>query len=204
VSSSSTLILVIGILIATLLVIAGFVIPIFLTGGGRPRSSRPRAGTLSDSAANHLIMGVAYLFPPMDFSRSRGSVHRRMERAFQRVDAVDPYAAPRRIGSALLQAGFVDTQPALPPAAEPAEPWAPGETESLWSSSVGEPESIWSPSEPESIPPPARPQADLPPPPAEAGPIWAHAEPDAEFGPGADEPEGQKYDRLGHEQRDDE
>lgn len=198
-SSSSTLILVIGILIATLLVIAGFVIPIFITGGGRSRP-RPRSRRLADSPANYLIMGAAYLFPPLDFTRSRGSVQRRLERAIQRVDVVDPYAAPRRIGSALLQAGFVDTQTSLPPAAEPAEPWAPGEPETLWSSGVSEPESIWSPSAPESMSPPAEPQADLPPQPAEGGPIWAHAEPDAEFGPNTAEPEGQTFDRLGNEQ----
>jgi hypothetical protein len=199
VSSSSTLILVIGILIATLLVIAGFVIPIFITGGGRSRP-RPRARRLADSPANYLIMGAAYLFPPLDFTRSRGSVQRHLERAIQRVDVVDPYAAPRRIGSALLQAGFVDSQTSLPPAAEPEEPWAPGEPESLWSSGGSEPESIWSSAEPESTSPPAQAQADLPPQPADAGPIWAHAEPDAEFGPNTAEPEGQKFDRLGNEQ----
>ena len=198
-SSSSTLILVIGILIATLLVIAGFVIPIFITGGGRSRP-RPRARRIADSPANYLIMGAAYLFPPLDFTRSRGSVQRRLERAIQRVDVVDPYAAPRRIGSALLQAGFVDTQTSLPPAAEPEEPWAPGEPESLWSSGHSEPESIWSTSEPESMSPPVEPRADVPPQPPEAGPIWAHAEPDAEFGPNTAEPEGQKFDRLGNEQ----
>jgi hypothetical protein len=199
VSSSSTLILVIGILIATLLVIAGFVIPIFITGGGRSRP-RPRARRLADSPANYLIMGATYLFPPLDFAQSRGSVQRRLERAIQRVDVVDPYAAPRRIGSALLQAGFVDTQTSLPPAAEPEEPWAPGEPESLWSSGHSEPESIWSTSEPESMSPPVEPRADVPPQPPEAGPIWAHAEPDAEFGPNTAEPEGQKFDRLGNEQ----
>ena len=198
-SSSSTLILVIGILIATLLVIAGFVIPIFITGGGRSRP-RPRARRIADSPANYLIMGAAYLFPPLDFTRSRGSVQRRLERAIQRVDVVDPYAAPRRIGSALLQAGFVDTQTSLPPASEPEEPWAPGEPETLWSSGASESASIWSPAEPESMSPAAEPQADLPPQPAEAGPIWAHAEPDAEFGPNTAEPEGQKFDRLGNEQ----
>jgi hypothetical protein len=199
VSSSSTLILVIGILIATLLVIAGFVIPIFITGGGRSRP-RPRARRLADSPANYLIMGATYLFPPLDFAQSRGSVQRRLERAIQRVDVVDPYAAPRRIGSALLQAGFVDTQTSLPPAAEPEEPWAPGEPESLWSSGHSEPESIWSTSEPESMSPPVEPRADVPPQPPEAGPIWAHAEPDAEFGQNTAEPEGQKFDRLGNEQ----
>jgi hypothetical protein len=198
VSSSSVLILVIGILVATLLVIAGFLIPIFLTSPGRPRS-RPRARASADTPGSHLIMGFAYLFPPLDFSRRRGSIQGRMERAFQRVDAVDPYAAPRRIGSALLQAGFVDTEAQLPPAAEPAEPWAPGEAETLWSSGAGEQESTWSPPESESIRP-VKPETDVPPQPVEPGPIWAQAEPEAEFGPETAEPGGQKFDQGGHEQ----
>jgi hypothetical protein len=203
VSSSSLLILVIGILVATLLVIAGFVIPIFLAGGARPRS-RPRARSFSDTPAGHLIMGVTYLFPPIDFSRSRGSVQRRMERAFQRVDVVDPYAAPRRIGSALLQAGFVDTETELPPAIEPEEPWV-GEAESLWSSGAAEPESSWSADESESTWQSHKPDTAVPPQPAESGPIWAQAEPEAEFGPQAAEPDRQTFDRPGHEQsRDDE
>ncbi len=110
-NSRSVLILVIGILIAILLVMAGFVIPIFLTGGagsGRPRS-RPRTRVFADSPAGHLIVGFSYLYPRIDFARSRGSVQRRMRRAIQRVDAVDPYSGARRIGSALLQAGLIDT-----------------------------------------------------------------------------------------------
>ena len=69
-NSSSVLILVIGILIAILLVIAGFVIPIFLTGGagsGRPRS-RPRTRVFADSPAGHLIVGFSYLYPRIDFA----------------------------------------------------------------------------------------------------------------------------------------
>ena len=67
-NSSSVLILVIGILIAILLVVAGFVIPIFLTGGagsGRPRS-RPKTRVFADSPAGHLIVGFSYLYPRID------------------------------------------------------------------------------------------------------------------------------------------
>jgi hypothetical protein len=200
VSSSSVLILVIGILVATLLVIAGFLIPIFLTGGGRPRS-RPRARKLADSPASHLMMGVAYLFPPLDFSRSRGSVQRRMARAFQRVDAVDPYSAPRRIGTALMDAGLVDT-PTQMPASEPEPEWEPGQSEGVWSTSADEPETLWSSDEAEPGLP-STPERRLPPQPSESGPIWAAAEPDAEFGSGTAEPGG-STDRPGHEQSRDE
>jgi hypothetical protein len=201
VSRSSVLILIIGIVVATLLVVAGFVIPIFLSGAGRPRS-RPRTRRFADSPANHLMIGIAYLLPPLDFRPSRGSVHRRMARAFQRIDAVDPYAAPRRIGSALLDAGFVDTATSLP-ASEPELDWEPGRSEAVWSPSADEPESIWSPGEIERQSP-AAPETGVPPRPVESGPIWAHAEPEAEFETGTEEPEGSRFDRPGHEQSRDE
>jgi hypothetical protein len=201
VSSSAELILLIGILVAALLVIAGFLIPIFLGGAGRPRS-RPGTRRFADSPANHLIIGVAYLLPPLDFSRSRGSVQRRMARAFSRIDSVDPYSAPRRISSALLDAGFVDTPTQLP-AAEPQLEWEPGESEAVRSPDTDQPESIWSPDE---MPPrsPATPETDVPPQSAGSGPIWAHAEPEAEFGAGTDETDDSRFDRHRHEQSRDE
>ncbi len=196
-STSSALILVIGILVATLLVIAGFVIPIFLAGGPRPRS-RTGAGSISNTPASHLIAGVAYLFPPLDFSRSRGSVQRRMARAFQRVDAVDPYAAPRRIGTALLDAGLVDTPTTLPSSAEPTLEWEPGRSEAILTPSAEEPDSIWSRPETASGLSAASEMGVLPQP-AESGPIWADAEPDAEFGSGSADPGSSRFDQPDHE-----
>ena len=199
-SSSSILILVIGILIATLLVIAGFVIPIFLTGGMHPRS-RPRV--FSDSPAGHLIMGFGYLYPPITFTRSRGSVHRRMERAFQRIDAVDPYAPGRRIGEALMEAGFVESTPEVPPATEAEPAWAPEDPEVPWRPGEIETQSAWSPTDAESIWQPGEPDADAAQHPAEPGAVWAQAEPDAEFPSDAMEP-GSRFDRRTHEQSRDE
>jgi hypothetical protein len=46
-------------------------------------------------------------------------VHERLARAFARIDAVDPHAAPRRIGEAMVQAGLAEA-PATPPPARPA------------------------------------------------------------------------------------
>jgi hypothetical protein len=201
VSNSSVLILVIGILLATLLVIAGFLIPVFLTSPGRPRS-RPRTRKLADSPASYLIMGVAYLFPPLDFTRSRGSIQHRMARAFQRVDAVDPYAAPRRIGSALLDAGLVDTPTQLP-GSELDPEWDPGRSEAVWSPSADVPEILWS-SENTEPGLPAAPERRGSPQPSESGPIWADAEPDAEFGSGSPEAGGSRFDRPDHEQSRDE
>jgi len=194
VNDRSVLILVIGILIAIVLVVAGFVIPIFLTGGAGSRrpGSRPRTRVFADSPAGHLIVGFGYLYPQIDFVRSRGSVQRRMRRAIQRVDAVDPYTGARRIGSALLQAGLVD--PGLPsPAEEEGVAWSSPEAESSWTPGTDEPEAIWEPSEPVVQPP--TPIDDVPGLPSGAEGIWTQAEPEAEFPAPFDEPEASSFDR---------
>jgi hypothetical protein len=194
VNDRSVLILVIGILIAIVLVVAGFVIPIFLTGGAGSRrpSPRPRTRVFADSPAGHLIVGFGYLYPQIDFVRSRGSVQRRMRRAIQRVDAVDPYTGARRIGSALLQAGLVD--PGLPsPAEEEGVAWSSPEAESSWTPGTDEPEAIWEPSEAVVQPPTTI--DDVPGLPSGAEGIWTQAEPEAEFPAPFDEPEASSFDR---------
>jgi hypothetical protein len=77
------------------------------TGGtGAPRW-RPEA-----SPPGSLLKGVGYLFGSRrTFRRSHG-VTGRFERAVGRIDKVDPFAAPRRIGLAMVQAGLVD-EPSL-------------------------------------------------------------------------------------------
>lgn len=198
-NSRSVLILVIGILIAILLVIAGFVIPIFLTGGagsGRPRS-RPRTRVFADSPAGHLIVGFSYLYPRIDFAPSRGSLQRRMRRAIQRVDAVDPYTGARRIGSALLQAGLVDNG-TPPPTEEEGVAWTSPEAEVLWPAEANDPDSMWEPSEGGPQPPPT--MAEEPRWPAGSEGIWTHAEPEAEFPAAFEEPEASSFDRPRDEQ----
>ena len=198
-NSRSVLILVIGILIAILLVIAGFVIPIFLTGGGgsgRPRA-RPRTRVFADSPAGHLIVGFSYLYPRIDFARSRGSLQRKMRRAIQRVDAVDPYSGARRIGSALLQAGLVDNG-TPPPTEEERVAWTSPEEEALWPPEANDPDSMWEPSEAGPQPPPT--MIEEPRGPAGAEGIWTHAEPEAEFPAAFDEPGASSFDRPRNQQ----
>jgi hypothetical protein len=198
VNNRSVLILVVGILIAILLVIAGFVIPIFLTGGagsGRPRS-RPRTRVFADSPAGHLIVGFSYLYPRIDFARSRGSVQRRMRRAIQRVDAVDPYAGARRIGSALLQAGLIDNG-TPPPTEEEGVAWTSPEAEALWPPETNEADALWESSE--AVPPPPT-VVEEPQGPAGSEGIWTHAEPEAEFPAAYDEPGAYSFDRPPDEQ----
>jgi hypothetical protein len=198
VESSSVLILVVGILIAILLVLAGFVIPIFLTGGagtGRQAPSRPRPRRFADSPAGHLIVGFSYLYPRLDFARSRGSLQRRMQRAIRRVDSVDPYAAPRRIGSALLQAGLVDT--GTPPTTEePEVSWSDPGVEPPWPA-TDEPESMWESTEPEPRSPATGYDPNRPSP---TDGIWTQADPDAEFPSPTEDPGSGRFDRPGYEQ----
>jgi hypothetical protein len=197
VDSSSVLILVVGILIAILLVLAGFVIPIFLTGGagaGR-QTSQPRPRRFADSPAGHLIVGFSYLYPRIDFARSRGSLQRRMQRAMRRIDSVDPYAAPRRIGSALLQAGLVDT--GTPPTTEePEVTWSGPGVESPWPA-TDEPESMWDSGEPEPRSAATGYDANRPSP---TDGVWTQADPEAEFPSPTEDPEIGRFDRPGYEQ----
>ena len=196
-NSRSVLILVIGILIAILLVIAGFVIPIFLTGGAgssRPRS-RPRTRVFADSPAGHLIVGFSYLYPRLDFARSRGSVQRRMRRAIQRVDAVDPYSGARRIGSALLQAGLVDDGTPQPTEEEEVA-WTSPDAEALWPPEANDPD-MWETSQ---GPMPPLTTVEEPRSPAGSEGVWTHAEPEAEFPAAFDEPGASSFDRPRDEQ----
>ena len=64
------------------------------------------------SPPGSLLKGVGYLFGSRrSFRRSHG-VTGRFQRAVGRIDKVDPFAAPRRIGLAMVQAGLVD-EPSL-------------------------------------------------------------------------------------------
>lgn len=60
-----------------------------------------------------LAEGFGYLFSPLGLARRQTNVGSRLERALRRIDSVDPYAAHRRIGLALLQTGErPETRPA--------------------------------------------------------------------------------------------
>jgi hypothetical protein len=75
-------------------------------GTGAPRW-RPEA-----SPPGSLLKGVGYLFGSRRSFRRSDGVTGRFERAVGRIDKVDPFAAPRRIGLAMVQAGLVD-EPSL-------------------------------------------------------------------------------------------
>jgi hypothetical protein len=64
------------------------------------------------SPPGSLLKGVGYLFGSRRTFRRSAGVTGRFERAVGRIDKVDPFAAPRRIGLAMVQAGLVD-EPSL-------------------------------------------------------------------------------------------
>lgn len=85
---------------------------VFIIPSGRRRrlpGSTPRRLTMpgskipSGSPAGSLIKGFSYLYAPLRYQRIHHSVGGRLEYAIARIDAVDPSAAPQRVGQALQQ-----------------------------------------------------------------------------------------------------
>jgi hypothetical protein len=113
------------VLASALIVVALVVFVAPLRRGSGPSVSarnRPAAGGPSSEA---LARGFSYMHVPSRLSARRGGVHERLARAFARIDAVDPHAAPRRIGEALVQAGVAEppaAPPILPPRITPPAP----------------------------------------------------------------------------------
>jgi hypothetical protein len=104
---------VVAVLAAVVIVLALLFYVVTLVWAGRNRlgSAATPAGTApssSDGPSDSLARGFSYLHVSPRSSARRAGVQHRLERAFRRVDAVDPYAAPRRIGEALLQAGLAE------------------------------------------------------------------------------------------------
>jgi hypothetical protein len=97
------------------------------------RTSR-RAGRDPDRSAESGASPWSRATPSRAWSfRSFGPWHRHrsvegnLQRAFARIDAVDPYELPRRIGSALTEAGLLSEAPEEPPAPRPRNPWPFGQ-----------------------------------------------------------------------------
>jgi hypothetical protein len=99
------------------------------TGGTATAGTRAAPGGPSSEA---LARGFSYLHVSSRSSVRRGGVHERLARAFARIDAVDPHAAPRRIGEALAQAGLADQPfPPSPPPPPPKRTTAPEQPRDL-------------------------------------------------------------------------
>lgn len=103
--------------VATLVALLAFLVP--LGRGSGQASGVRRADTSSSSPVGSLARGFSYLHVSPRSSTRRAGVHDRLQRAFARIDAVDPHEAPRRIGEALLQAGLADAGTRPPPTDPP-------------------------------------------------------------------------------------
>jgi hypothetical protein len=108
-------VLAIAIIVAVLVGLMVLYVPVLGTRHRRsPGDHPPRLPSYPSS----LIKGVGYLFGAHRSYRRSDGVTGRFDRAVARIDQVDPYAAPRRIGLAMVQAGLVD---APSPADAPVE-----------------------------------------------------------------------------------
>jgi hypothetical protein len=109
--------------IASALVILTLLL-VFITPSGRrcrlpgftPRhSTMPGSKIPSGSPAGSLIKGFSYLYAPLRYQRIHHSVGGRLGYAIARIDAVDPSAAPQRVGQALQQMVDLVSGPAESP-----------------------------------------------------------------------------------------
>lgn len=115
-------IVVIGFSAAVLIVVVAFVLVAVKTDRPRRASSLLKPGASSDPvrwSSASLARGVGHLYGPIGARRQTRSVADNVARAAQRIDDVDPYAAPRRIGEALSHVGLVPA-PASPTDADDA------------------------------------------------------------------------------------
>ena len=120
-SAAWVLVVLACVLIVVALVV--FVAPLGRGTGASAAQPTPRAPGGPSSEA--LARGFSYLHVSSRSSARRGGVHERLARAFARIDAVDPYAAPRRIGEAMVQAGLADPPPTLPRPKRTSDPEQP-------------------------------------------------------------------------------
>lgn len=98
-----------------------FLVPTVRGGLGRLSSDDEANDRTGPARTGSLVRGFGYLYVAPSYIRSQRTVGSRMARAIARVDAVDPEAAPRRIGAAMMKAGLSDplTWPPRPSESDP-------------------------------------------------------------------------------------
>jgi hypothetical protein len=92
-----------------------------LPGSDPRRLKMPRFTIPARSPAGSLLKGFSYLYAPLRYQRIHYSVGGRLEYAIARIAAVDPSAAPQRVGQALQQMVDLVSGPADSPE-ESSEP----------------------------------------------------------------------------------
>lgn len=111
----SLLIVVLSTLAVSIATLLGLAVAARRLRSNRPAPERhPTPGR--SSPAGPLLRGFGYLAAPLGASRRQLGVAHRLTRAFDRISLVDPYAASRRVGMAMMQGRPVDP-PAWPPQA---------------------------------------------------------------------------------------
>lgn len=110
------------VVIAAVVVLVALMVYILPPRRGAPGEAPEVAPGTTPSSSGSLARGFGYLQVSSGPTVRRGGVHSRLQRAFQRVDAVDPHANPRRIGEALVQAGLADPLNSAAPATPAAQP----------------------------------------------------------------------------------
>ena len=68
-----------------------------------PRFTMPRFAIPANSPVGSLLKGFSYLYAPLSNPHVRRNVAGRLGDAIARIDAIDPSAAPERVGQALQQ-----------------------------------------------------------------------------------------------------
>jgi len=93
------------------------------------RRSRPGSGETDGSEpltpVAYAARGLGHMFGAVNAPHRVRSVEDNLQRAFARIDTIDPYAGQRRIGMALTDVGLLDGAPDASEA--PAAPEAPAE-----------------------------------------------------------------------------
>jgi len=124
VGDGSLLIVVLSTLVVSVATLVGLGVAARRLRPNRPARDGPapdaNAPSNRPSPAGPLIRGYGYVGASLTRLRRREGVSNRLARAFERIDQVDPYAAARRVGMAMLHAGLV-SPPTWPPRDGPAE-----------------------------------------------------------------------------------
>ena len=82
-----------------------------------PHLTMPSFTIPAGSPVGALLKGFSYLYAPLSYPHVRYNVSGRMADAIVRIDAVDPSAAPERVGQAVQQMADLVGPEELPPAA---------------------------------------------------------------------------------------
>lgn len=98
--------------------VSGIVLIVLVLAGLRivsaARPQQPRSPGTADQQrrpVGYAARGLGHMFGAVNAPRRVRSVEDNLQRAFARIDAVDPYAGARRVGMALVEVGLLAPEP---------------------------------------------------------------------------------------------